>query len=227
MPAITVVDNGTNDEDSTIGRLKYSGLPLGKYHVKETQAPEGYIANPKSYGFTVANSTTPASVNCGNPIVNQQKTGTLTWRKVDSTDTALLLTGSEWLLVGPDGTGTKTTSITNCVAADVGSCSGPDKDPAGGKFTITGLGWGNYTLTESKAPAGYVNSQQSFSFTVDATHLTVSHGPISNTPRDAVNLPLTGGLGCDAFLIGGFGILSADTAATGVTYVIRRRKEVA
>lgn len=83
----------------------------------------------------------------------------LSWRKVDGADTATLLGGSEWTLtpvvpedgVAPVGDWPRT--ITDCALAD--TC-GEDRDPGIGRFTLKGVPWGTYDLTETKAPSGYV-----------------------------------------------------------------------
>ena len=45
-------------------------------------------------------------------------------------------------------------------------------DPVEGQFKLTGLGWGTYTLVESKAPDGY---------DVDSTVRTFTFGPVSGS----------------------------------------------
>lgn len=50
----SVVDNGTNDADTTAGQLKVSDLPLGTYTLRETKAPQGYLSPTFSTQVTVA-----------------------------------------------------------------------------------------------------------------------------------------------------------------------------
>jgi uncharacterized repeat protein (TIGR01451 family) len=57
----SVTDNGTDDEDSTVGKVCISGLVPGTYTVNETTAPSGYGgASQSDVSATAANGT-----NCG------------------------------------------------------------------------------------------------------------------------------------------------------------------
>jgi hypothetical protein len=58
----TVTDNGTGDEDSTVGEVCVSGLLPGDYDVTETSAPPGYglPTDPGPETVTVVSGT-----NCG------------------------------------------------------------------------------------------------------------------------------------------------------------------
>lgn len=55
----SVVDNGLNDEDADAGEFLVSGLSLGRYTVRETVAPAGFIADPD----TVTVELTPGDSN--------------------------------------------------------------------------------------------------------------------------------------------------------------------
>lgn len=94
------------------------------------------------------------------PKVGLQLTPDLSWRKVDGLDTDRLLAGSEWTLtpVVADGEemppGEWPLTIADCESA--GACTGRDTDAASGKFTLSGIPWGEYELRETKAPAGFV-----------------------------------------------------------------------
>lgn len=159
-------------------------------------------------------------------ITNTAKLGTVEWTKVD--DSGALLSGAQWSLVGPDEDA-EPVDIVDCVAATAADCTGPDKDPAAGKFQLTNLEWGDYTLTETKAPAGYVRSTAKYTFTINGEKLAgalivdgvgVDDNAIENARRDAPDLPLTGGLGTDAFLLVGGGLL----ALAGLGGWIHRRR---
>ncbi|MGO1317042.1 MAG: DUF7507 domain-containing protein, partial [Cellulomonadaceae bacterium] len=95
--------------------------------------------------------------------------GQVSWTKVDGD--GALLAGSEWSLAGPGG--------TTIPVVDNGT---NDADPADGSFLVTDLAWGTYTLTETKAPAGYLVGQFDVPpFTIDATHTTVALNAVENT----------------------------------------------
>lgn len=99
-----------------------------------------------------------------------QKVGVVTWNKVDPAGKALA--GSEWTITGPDGT-----------SAPVVDNGENDKDPADGRLEVRGLSWGSYTLTETKAPAGYALVKETKTVVVDGRNLNVSFGDIVNTPE--------------------------------------------
>lgn len=102
-----------------------------------------------------------------------------------------LLAGSEWSLAYTpydDTTGTATTvTIKDCIALTDGSkvnCTvaengndgqnyswAVDADTAAGKFKVTGMPWGSYVLTETKAPDGYNLDSTPHYFTVGVTNL--------------------------------------------------------
>ena len=199
----------------------------GTYTLAESGGPAGYaqqgawvcdsnVSVSADSKITVANG---ANVTC--TVTNASQPGTVTWTKTDEAGHALK--GSEWNLKGPGSSGA-TVAATDCVENSADKCTGPDKDPAAGKFNVTGLQWGNYTLTETKAPAGYLMDSTARTITIDGNHLTVNVGPITNKQAPGVNLPLTGGTGSDAFLIGG-GVLLAGGAAAGGLLFWRRKQQ--
>ncbi|MGO3151279.1 MAG: SpaA isopeptide-forming pilin-related protein [Galactobacter sp.] len=150
-------------------------------------------------------------------FTNADKAGGVTWSKDDGHGT--LLGDSEWTLTGPDGA---STTIKDCTGAPC--AAGGDQDPAKGKFTLTGLDWGDYTLTESKAPAGYVLDSTEHEFTIEGAHLVKAFDTsFKNDQAESPTLPLTGGTGTDAFLIAG-GLILVAGAGTGTVLTLRRRK---
>lgn len=147
---------------------------------------------------------------------NRDKPGSVTWSKVD--EQGSLLAGAVWTLAGPDE-GTDV-DIEDCVAASAAACTGLDKDPAAGLFKAEGLSWGDYILTEKTAPPGYQRTGQNFEFAITGDALEISLEEIANEQQTGVILPLTGGLGRDAFLLGGTVLLLLAAGAL----VIRQRR---
>lgn len=136
------------------------------------------------------------------------KKGTLTWKKVDAGDKSLL-SGSEWLLKGPG------------LPKEGKSIEDVNKD---GKFEEKDLAWGEYTLVEKLAPAGYIldTTARKVSIGEEVKTLEATFGDITNTKVVAPSIPLTGGISRDAYLYAGLITLVAGLALTGA-YTIRRR----
>lgn len=147
-------------------------------------------------------------------FINRQQPGSVNWTKVAEGDEGKLLAGSEWKLTGPT-----TKAVADCVAGSPAQCTGPDKDPAPGAFTLDALPWGAYTLVETKAPAGYILDTKPHTFTVgpgidQAVLAPYTVGQFGNKQQKPPVLPLTGGIGTDTFLILG-GILVLLAAGGG------------
>lgn len=94
--------------------------------------------------------------------------GALSWTKVDSK--GALLSGSEWTLTGPGGD----------ISVVDGGARDSDADP--GELTVTELPFGEYTLTETRAPAGYERTEQQFTVALDVQHESAEFGEIVNLP---------------------------------------------
>lgn len=191
-------------EPVTDGSHVWDGDPVISEAVEAAKAPFPTI--------TVTNKTKPVP-------------GTVSWTKVAEGGTDPL-NGSEWEIVGP-APATDKLAVIDCVAADAASCTGADKDPAAGKFLVTELTWGTYTLVETKAPPGYVIGADK-SFTIGRTageniKLNWDLGRIENEQREGPVLPLTGGIGRDQiYLAGALVLMLAMTAYGTMRYVGRR-----
>lgn len=264
------------DEDTAAGKFKVSDLAGGTYQLKEKTAPNGYEVSDTVYTITIQNGTatwSPAfgADNTGNKIANTRKTGSVTWTKVSSdTNNSDPLSGSEWTLkqtktfswdngvakytdVTSDATlGT----VTDCVDRQngVANCSTQtdayvDLDGASGKFKISGLGWGEYELVESKAPDGYDLDATSHKFRIGPleggnivgdwyasdnfnttgtsaynaeTSFTVSGGSIENRP--GAILPATGGEGDSWIYATAMAVALIGVVAAGMALKVRRRQ---
>ena len=264
------------DEDTKAGKFKVSDLADGTYHLQEKTAPNGYEVSLTVYTITIANGTatwSPAfgADNTGNKIANTRKTGAVTWTKVSSdTNNSDPLSGSEWTLkqtktfswdngvakytdVTP---ATTLGTVTDCVDRQngVANCSTQtdayvDLDGASGKFKISGLGWGEYELVESKAPDGYDLDATSHKFRIgplegdniagnwyantgfnnadtsaynEQTTFTVNGGNIKNKP--GVILPGTGGAGDYWIYAAALVAALISVVAAGMALKVRRRQ---
>lgn len=246
------------DADHRAGQFKLEKLGVGKYRLHETDAPAGYELDSDSYyyfehdtapaegtvvtwtkatkdhdtdGKPTKQATVQSAGNYVNFAYNFRKTGSVNWVKVEEGSPTKVLGGSEWTLERKDGetwTTVDPATITDCT----GTCETTgDQDAESGHFEIKNLQWGDYRLTETKAPDGYNLSDKTYTFTIDATHLTdikikvdgadLQDGNlIENTP--GVILPETGGTGVNMALVY-LGVVLVGIAMMGCGIVLRKQ----
>ncbi|WP_156483745.1 SpaA isopeptide-forming pilin-related protein [Brevibacterium linens] len=218
------IEGTTGSSEVTKAKVK-----AGKYSLSEAGAPKGYeasdwVCKPSAGSGTVTSDKSSVTLNSGDDvtctITNTAKTGAVTWGKTDESGNALK--GSVWTLTGPDGS---ELTIEDCAAASASECNGQDKDPAAGNFSVTGLKWGDYTLTEKKAPTGYLLDDTPHPFTVSGSALDKSLGSYTNEQKPQVALPLTGGTGSQIYLIGGAALLAAAGAIALLKGLRRRNRK--
>lgn len=141
----------------------------GKYTLSEVAAADGYAIPLNGWGFTVTEGTVQQVTNTSEvtewsfngglltlTLKNSRIYGGLTIEKTDGKDGGALA-GAEFTISGSDDT--PLTFIKNngrYEAAAGNGASGTVVTDANGKAYITGLKFGNYAVTETKAPEGYV-----------------------------------------------------------------------
>lgn len=155
-------------------------------------------------------------------ITNKPISGSVTWSKSGPDKTRLA--GSEWTITKAGVTGQ--TTVTDCTNLNCSKEAYADQDSNPGAFKLISLQFGTYTLTESKAPAGFVKDTTQHVFTIDASNRNIvlnSGNPFINQQATPPTLPLTGGLSTDAFIIGGAGLIVLSVATA---LIMRRRKVV-
>ncbi|WP_165215997.1 SpaA isopeptide-forming pilin-related protein [Schaalia sp. ZJ1691] len=132
--------------------------------------------------------------------------GKVEWAKED--EAGGLLGGSSWRIARRDGVPFTFDGSQNAeksfVISDATATGGLDKDTDVGKFLLTGLAPGDYTLREETAPEGYQRSGETYTFTmtspaqeVKKVHLFDGRQPVVGQfgRHNAVrNVPLTGTL---------------------------------
>ena len=144
-------------------------LAPGKYTLSEVAAAEGYAIPLNGWGFTVTEGTVQQVTNTSEvtewdfndglltlTLKNSRIYGGLTIEKTDGKDGSALA-GAEFTISGSDDT--PLTFIKNngrYEAATGEGASSTIATDANGKAYITGLKFGNYAVTETKAPEGYV-----------------------------------------------------------------------
>lgn len=166
------------------------------------------------------------------------------------TDAATRLAGAEFTLAHKDGSaisfvqvsaGSATANAVYRVAKAGETGTTTITTPANGKVVFEGLKNGEYTLTETEAPAGYnklasaigvkVNGQNNGTDTTNATvtitynndngndyNQTASNGVIPVQNKSGAILPGTGGMGTIAFTV--IGVL---VIALGVAWTLKRK----
>lgn len=193
---VSIVDNGTNDSDPTVGTIQFNYLNqkanIGDpkdtsyftYYIREVKAPEGYELSDTIYtskmfhtgdelnlvGNVDANGSEISKPQSA--IANKKITGTVSWTKVDD-KTHGLLPGSEWALTKvKDANGVKIADAVSLTVIDKDTNAKAvgdkwaDSDGVGGKFMLEGLLPGTYTLVETQAPFGYNLNTTVYEFTV-------------------------------------------------------------
>lgn len=229
---ITVTYTATLNENAVVGgagntnsaKIQYSNNPS----TNETGESEPSKVRVFTYGFTV-----------------DKYTGD------EYTDAATRLAGAEFTLAPKDGTaisfvqvdaGSETANAEYRVAkTDEEGATTTIITPASGKVVFQGLKNGEYTLTETKAPAGYnklasaigvkVDGQNDGTDTTNATvtitydnnngsnyDQTASNGVIPVQNKSGAILPGTGGMGTIAFTV--IGVL---VIALGVAWTLKRK----
>ncbi len=139
---LVVVDNDAKDADKTDGEFTVADVLVdkGAYSIAETAAPAGYVGDTSVAQVSPTTANPHVSVAAGTWI---NTLGSLAWEKRDGD--GALLGGATFRVTGPGGF--DRTVVDN---------DAHDADTDAGQFRLTGLFLGDYTVTETVAPAGYV-----------------------------------------------------------------------
>jgi len=144
-------------------------LAPGKYTLSEVAAAEGYAIPLNGWGFTVTEGTVQQVTNTSEvtewsfngglltlTLKNSRIYGGLTIEKTDGKDGSALA-GAEFTVAGSDGIPLTFIKKGGRYEAATGEgASSTIATDANGTAYITGLKFGNYAVTETKAPEGYV-----------------------------------------------------------------------
>ena len=169
---VQVTDNDGHDNNPAWGSLSIDNLAPGKYTLKETKAPDGYVKSDSTYTFTITPTAAgslpgkpdftkdgkPMGTTNGANIVNTPKTGWLEWSKTDK-DNDTFIGGSRWKITGEDGnTVNGYGDIEDCVSGDCKNMTDQESDHGRFKVAIKDAlaTPGTYKLVETKAPEGYL-----------------------------------------------------------------------
>lgn len=229
---ITVTYKATLNKDAVVGGYGNTNSATIQYSNNPSSSGTGESEPSKvrvfTYGFTVDKYTGKKYENAATRLAGAEftlapKNGTvMSFVQVDAGSA----TANAVYRVAKAGETDTTTTITT---------------PANGKVVFQGLENGEYTLTETKAPAGYnklasaigvkVDGKNNGTDTTDATvtitydnnngsdyDQTASNGVIPVQNKSGVTLPETGGMGTIAFTV--IGVL---VIALGVAWTLKRK----
>lgn len=197
---LDVPANKWEDVNPIPGQFHLMDLADGEYELQEIKAPDGFVLpspNPV-YKFKVTNGQAewtdgPAGITGAGMGYVANSPNSYEWEKIDAGyDPAKpntegdRLAGTTWKLevftkaegaqTGKYDTAEGFGTIVDCTAGEgkADECTGPDKDPVGGKFKIEKLKIGKYRLNETAAPSGYiVEANKYYYFEIDAKSGTV------------------------------------------------------
>lgn len=197
------------DRDPDAGEFKVEGLKWGSYTLVETNAPAGYQLDSSEHSFTIDAKTVDFVFDEG--FVNEQTTYDASLIKKD-VDSEQVLSGAVFQLY-EDTNNTGNFDTGDQLIAGSSKTSGAD-----GKITWTGLSAGTYFAEETAAPAGY--QLLSGPVVIVVPQETVVEVP--NEKSSVPDLPLTGGLGSDLFIV--LGGLCAGSGGLLLGLMWRQRK---
>ena len=139
-------DQVATDWTDADGSIEFTGVLYGKYYVKELTAAKGYAIDAEEHHFEITRENAGESV--GMRLTDRQKGATLTVIKLDA-EGHQRLEGAEFDVEKADGT-----LVEHIATDDLGEAR------------VRELPWGDYTLTETRAPKGFVLDTEPREFTV-------------------------------------------------------------
>lgn len=195
-------------DTDTNGKLLIIGLPVGKYQMREKTAPEGYQIAEQwgKWNDIPLNATDIPSGTKTITVADPPATYIFQFLKVSEADKTKPVPNAKYKLLDSTGQEVKFTKAgTEYQYSTSGTVTEliTDKD---GRFQLTGLPRGSYTLREIEAPAGFgLADDYSFELspekTVDQVFTYTQEEPV------VYELPETGGGGAKPYIVTGAALL--------------------
>ena len=133
------------------GSFSFTGVPYGKYVVREIAAPEGYVTDDTPYAVKIDADGAVVEIEA----VNTRIRGSVQLTKVDRDYPDHYLTGAEFEVYRD------------------GELVGTLEELSDGVYRLDGLAYGDYTMKETKAPAGFSLDEQTYAFSITENGGTV------------------------------------------------------
>ena len=133
------------------GSFSFTGVPFGEYVVREIAAPEGYVTDDTPYAVKIDADGAVVEIEA----VNTRICGSVQLTKVDRDYPDHHLTGAEFEVYRD------------------GELVGTLEELSDGVYRLDGLAYGDYTLKETKAPAGFSLDEQTYAFSITENGGTV------------------------------------------------------
>lgn len=209
----TYAASGTSDAVTTFvtaenGSLQIVGLPAGEYKLTETKAPDGFlIADEWQAGKEFKLNKTDAATGAYTvTVADPPATYIFQFLKVSEADKTKPVPNAKYQLLDSEGQEVKFTKAgTEYQYSTSGTVTEliTDKD---GRFQLTGLPRGSYTLHEIEAPAGF-GLADDYSFELSLEETTDQVFTYTQEEPVVYELPETGGGGAKPYVITGAALL--------------------
>ena len=133
------------------GSFAFTGIPYGEYVVREIAAPEGYVMDDTTYTVKVDQNGAVVEIEITNKLIR----GSVQLTKVDKNYPDHHLSGAVFEVYRD------------------GKLVGQMEELSDGIYKLDHLPYGDYTLKETKAPAGFSLDEQTYAFSITENGGTV------------------------------------------------------